>query len=285
MQPATIAEVGAITLRGSGRDGADVRGYDEGRGRTVVLLGPGLDDGTRTRKLARILAQRFRVVRLHRRQYRLDLKSAARGAYSISREVDDAVAVARDAGEPVLVYGHSSGAVVALEALVGAPALFAGAVIYEPPTVIGTPLAGAGGAVLARARAALSAGRVGKAMEIFAGEVVGLPSWQAWAAGMVTGLIPRYRRLAACQLDDVEAIDRLGVRLDAYAQVTVPTLLLGGDKSPANLVERLDALERVLPDAERVVMRGRDHGADVKAAREVAGIVTGFADRVFGGSV
>ena len=59
-------------------DGTHVRAYDEGHGPTIVLLGPGLDDGTRTKKIAAVLAKRFRVIRLHRRQYRLDLKADPR---------------------------------------------------------------------------------------------------------------------------------------------------------------------------------------------------------------
>lgn len=265
-------------------NGTDVRVYDEGRGRTIVVVGPGLDDGTRTGKLAKKLTGRFRVVRLHRRQYRRDLKAANPGACSVADEVDDVVAVARDVGGPVLVYGHSSGGVVALEALVAAPEMFAGAVIFEPAAVLGPPLGGADGAVITRARAALAAGRAGKAMAIFSRDVIGLPAWHAWSAGAFSGLMPRYRRLVACQIDDLEAVDRLGVRLDAYAQITVPTLLLAGDKSPSHLVERLDAVARAVPGAERVVMRGRDHGADLKAAAEVSRVVASFADRVFGGA-
>lgn len=54
-----------------------------------------MDDGTRTKKLAGVLARRFRVLRLHRRQYRLDLKAAAgRYPYSVAEEVADVVAIA-----------------------------------------------------------------------------------------------------------------------------------------------------------------------------------------------
>lgn len=41
--------------------------------------------------------------------------------------------------------------------------------------------------------------------------------------GVITALIPRYRRLVPCRIDDLEAMDRLGVRLDIYSDVTVPT--------------------------------------------------------------
>lgn len=262
-------------------DGIDVRAYDDGKGPGIVLLGPGLDDGTRGRRIARILARRFRVVRLHRRQYRMDLKADPRvgGApCTIAQEVDDVLAVVRAIGAPVVLYGHSDGGVVALEALAASPSLFAGAVIFEPAAVIGPPLGGE--TVLRRARSALAAGRPGRAMGIFLRETVELPPWQARLAGMLTALVPRYRRLVPGQIDALEALDRLGVRLDTYAQIEVPVVLLGGDRNPAHIPARLDAIERVLPDVSRVVMRGRDHGADLKHPKEVAHVIETLADRV-----
>ncbi len=263
-------------------DGTEVRAYDDGQGPPIVMVGPGLDDGTRLQKVATLLSGRFRVLRLHRRQYRLDLKTDLRqgSPCSVAEEAEDVLAVARAAGSPAVLYGHSSGAVVALEALVASPSSFAGAVIFEPAAVTGPPLAGAGGEVLERARAAMEAGRPGQAMTIFMRDTVGLPDLQARLAGRLTALVPRYRRLVPCQLDDLEALDRLGVRLGAYATIEVPVILLGGDRSPAHLVERLDALQRVMPSAERVVMRGRDHGADLKHPAQVARIVQDLAGRV-----
>jgi pimeloyl-ACP methyl ester carboxylesterase len=265
-------------------DGTSVRAYDEGHGPAIVLLGPGLDDGTRDKRLASILAKRFRVVRLHRRQFRLDLKADSKlgGApFTVAQEVEDVLAVVRAVGKRVVLYGHSDGAVVALEALAASPSSFAGAVIYEPAAVIGPPLAGAGGVVLAQARAALAEGRPGKAITIFSRDAVGLPSWQAWLAGLFTTLIPRYRRLVPAQLDSFEALDQLGVRLDTYARINVPTVLLGGGRSPAHLGERLDAIQRVMPHSERVVLHKRDHGADLKHPKEVAHVIETLADKVW----
>lgn len=259
-------------------DGTDVRAYDEGQGPAILVVGPGLDDGTRTGRLAAILARRFRVLRLCRRQYRLDLKGD--GGCSIEQEVADVLAVARAVGGPVVGYGHSSGGVVALEAMAAAPEAFAGGVIFEPAAVIGPPLAGPDGAVITRARAALAAGRPGRAMAIFTRDTIRLPVWQAALVGGFVGLSPRYRRLAPCQIDDLEALDRLGVRLDTYATITAPVLLLGGDRSPAHIRERLDAVRRVIPHSERVVMRNRDHGADLRHAAQVAEIIAKFADSV-----
>lgn len=253
-------------------DGTEVRAYEEGRGPAIVMLHPGLDDGTRPGKVAALLKDRHRVLRLIRRQYRLDLKPRRT---TIAEEVEDVVAVARATGGPVLLYGHSDGGVVALEALAAAPDAFSAAVIYEPAAVIdaGKPLAGKDGAVLKQARALLAAGKPGKAIAVFMRDTLELPPWQASLAAFFVGIIPRYRRLVGAQLDSLEALDRLGVRLDAYNKIMVPTVLLGGDRSPAHITRRLDAVAAAIPHSRKIVMRGRDHGADLKAPEEVAAII------------
>jgi pimeloyl-ACP methyl ester carboxylesterase len=253
-------------------DGTDIRAYDEGRGPVVLVAPPGLDDGRSWAKVAARLATRFRVVRLHRRRYRLDLPTC-----SMAQEVDDLVALATTFGEPVLLVGHSSGAVVALEALVAAPGPFAGAVLYEPPSLL-RPAEWTG--VVERSRAALAAGRPGRAFRLFLRDVVRESAFMSRLAGLLVALHPRYRALVPGQLADAEAINDLGVRLDAYAGIEVPTVLLGGDRSPAHLGERLDALARTLPHAERVTLTGQGHTAHSEAPGEVARVVATFADRV-----
>src|SRR5262245_11075602 len=119
----------ASVITTTAKDGTEVRAVDQGRGPAILIVHPGFDDGSSWHRVAARLADRFRVVRLHRRQYRLDLPG---GPCAIDQEVDDVLALAGLIGEPVLVVGHSSGAVVALEALAASDA-FAGAVLYEPP--------------------------------------------------------------------------------------------------------------------------------------------------------
>ena len=255
-------------------DGSRVWAFDEGRGTVVLILHGGMDDGSSWRRVAARLAPRFRVVRLHRRQYRSDLTTGS--ACTMADEVGHVTVLVRAIGEPMVVVGHSSGAVLALEALVAAPA-FAGAVLYEPPCVIGPPL---GGEALARAQAAIAAGKPGTALAIFVRDIVRAPAWTARLTKPMVALSPRIRRLARHQIDDCAAIDQLGNRLDAYAKITVPIVLLGGDRSPAHLGERLDALERVLPHTERVVLHGRGHAANAFAPGKLADVIAGFADGV-----
>jgi pimeloyl-ACP methyl ester carboxylesterase len=257
-------------------DGTSVRAVEQGQGPAIVIVHPGLDDGRSWDRVAARPADRFRVVRPHRRRYRLDI---AAPPCSIAQEAEDVVAVAEAVGGPVVLVGHSSGAVVALEALVASPATFAGAVLYEPPIVTGAPLGGGTHAV-ERAQAAVAAGRPGRAMAIFLRDIVGLPPLFARLAGMALAVDRRMRAFVPRQIDDAAAINQLGVRLHAYADVDLPVVLLGGDRSPAHLGERLDALAAVLPAAERVMLHGQGHDAHRSAPEEVARVIETLAGKV-----
>jgi pimeloyl-ACP methyl ester carboxylesterase len=265
-------------IRAKAADGTEARAIDEGRGPVILVLHPGLDDGTSWAKVAARLTPHYRVVRVHRRRYRLDLTGVP---CTVAQEVEHVLAVAEAVGGgPMLIVGHSSGAVVALETLVAAPSLFAGAVLYEPPIVIGAPLGGPHGEIHRRTRAAIAAGRPGKAIRIFVRETVRVPAWVAVLSGVFVSVVPRMRAFAPRQIEDSVGMDSLGVRLDAYAGIDVPTVLLGGDRSPAHLGERLDALERVLPRVERVVMRGQGHSAHSAAPDHVAAAIETLAAEV-----
>jgi pimeloyl-ACP methyl ester carboxylesterase len=253
-------------------DGTDVRAFDEGHGPVILIIHPGLDDGRSWQKVARRLAGRFRVVRIVRRHYRVDIPAAS--CYSMAKEVEDVLALAELLGEPIVIVGHSSGAVVALEALAAAPATFAGAVLYEPPVATGP--APEGGAI-ELAKAAIAAGKPGKAMQIFVRDVVGMPASQAWLIRPLTAVIPKMRSLAPRQITDLEG---LGPRLDVYAQIGTPTVLLGGERSPAHLGDSLDALAGVMPGSQKVILARRGHSAHLKAAREVAHVIETLAGKV-----
>jgi pimeloyl-ACP methyl ester carboxylesterase len=190
------------------------------------------------------------------------------------------LALAEAIGEPVVLVGHSSGGVVAIEALVRSPSRFAGAMLYEPPIHLRPR---EWDAALTRAVRLAASGRVGAAMRVHLRDIVKLPGPMAWLAGLGVAASPRMRALAPHQVDDAAAINDLGVRLDAYGHVDVPTVLLGGDRSPAHLAERLDALSHTIPAAVKVVLRGQGHVANVRAPDEVAKVIEDLATRVVRG--
>ncbi|UQU66106.1 alpha/beta hydrolase [Couchioplanes caeruleus] len=256
-------------MRVTAVDGTVAEAVDEGTGRPILVIHGGMGDSSAWSQVTDRLRDRYRTVRLHRRQYRLDLPRPV----TMAAEVNHVAAVARTLDRPVVV-GHSSGGVLALEALTADPGLYAGAVLYEPPVVIGEPL---GGDRLVPARAALAKGRPGKALSIFLRDVVRMSPAQAAVAGLIIGRTG-YRDRVVRQLDDNDAIDALGVRLPAYAKIDVPVLLIGGDRSPRHLAERLDALERTLPRTRRLLMHGQGHGAERDAPQRVATAIAAFVE-------
>jgi pimeloyl-ACP methyl ester carboxylesterase len=104
----------------------------EGTGRSLLVLHGGMGDQSSWAPVTDHLREHFRVARLHRRQYRLDVPRKV----TMADEVAEVLAVAETLESPVIV-GHSSGAVLALESLVAAPpGLFSAAVLYEPPLLV-----------------------------------------------------------------------------------------------------------------------------------------------------
>jgi pimeloyl-ACP methyl ester carboxylesterase len=234
------------------------------------------------------LRDRFRVARLYRRQYRLDVPRKV----TMADEVTEVLAAAATLDSPVLV-GHSSGAVLALEALAASPELFSAAALYEPPLMIddrrlgdGTQSSALGSDVQSggagrpadRARVALADGKPGTAFAIFLREIAGMSGDLAAAAGAAMNQRPETGPVVERQLDDNDALDVLGNRLAAYSKIELPVLLITGDQSPRHLRERLSALQAVLPDARRVTLPGEGHNAERTAPDRLAEVIGGFAE-------
>jgi pimeloyl-ACP methyl ester carboxylesterase len=264
-----------ITVTAS--DGTSFPIIDEGAGRPILLLHGGSGTAANVVGVAAALTGRFRVLRLDRRTYRAD-PLPARPADLMAGEVDDVLAVAAAVDRPLLLVGHSSGAVVALQCALARPDRFAGMLLYEPPLAVDEPL---GGEALLRAKAALDRGDPDEAMAIHMRDIVHLPRGLVFAFRHIPPLRDRLRLMTAGQIADDEALESLGVGLDRYAGIDVPTLLLGGDRSPRHLRDRLDALASVLPRLDSVViMAGQGHSATMRAPHVVAGAIADFADRV-----
>ena len=243
---------------------------DEGMGQTILVLHGVMGDSTTWQPVTDLLCDRFRTVRLHRRQYRLDVPRKV----TMADEVEQVREVAAGLDRPVLV-GHSSGAVLALEALASDPDRYRAAILYEPPLRLDEPL---GGAKLEPARAAMARGKAGTAFGIFLRDVVRYNRFLAFAAAVALNRKPEWRDRIERQLDDNDAIDALGNRLPAYAKIDVPVLLLAGDRSPAHLGTRLEALRQALPHSQRMVMHGQGHNAESRAPDRVAAAITRFMD-------
>ena len=92
-------------------DGTKIAYVTQGSGPVLILVLGALNKRGSGKKLAQALADRFTVVSYDRRG-RGD--SGDTQPYSVEKEIDDLAALIGELGGSAYVYGHSSGAVLAL---------------------------------------------------------------------------------------------------------------------------------------------------------------------------
>jgi pimeloyl-ACP methyl ester carboxylesterase len=237
-------------------DGTPIAFERTGDGPPVVLVGGAFNDRSTVAALAAALAPRFTAIAYDRRG-RGDSGDA--GGYTVEREIDDLAALIEHAGGSACVFGHSSGAVLALEAArrgVGIDRL----AVYEPAYVVDGSRARPGADLLDRIRALIDEGRRDDAATLFLIEAVGAPpemvggmrADRMW--GWFTGLAHTLPYdVAVCGPGCVVPADRL-------ATIAVPTLAVGGGESPAWLPAAARAVADAIPGARYVTLEGQDHG-------------------------
>ena len=193
--------------------------------------------------------------------------------YAAERDVEDLVAVIRAAGGSAGVFGHSSGAVLALDAAardVGVTKL----ALYEPPFIVeGEPMRADFADQLA---GLVAADRRGDALVLWmrstvrmSDEAIGQARTQPWW--------PAVEALAHTTPYDatITAPYMTGRPLPArrWSNVTMPTLVLDGEVSPSFLREGAKALAGILPNATSNTFPGQGHGAPPEM---VAPVLTAF---------
>ena len=217
--------------------------YDRvGTGPAIIMVGGALSDRAGAASLAAALAPRLSAIAYDRRG-RGD--SGDTPPYAVEREIEDLDALIVEAGGQAFVYGHSSGAALAMEAVVSGLPITKLALRAHP-----------GGTV--------AAGRRGDAVEYFWREGLQLPPemiTQMRAAPWWPGM----EALAHTLSYDGEVMgDHMtGKPLPAEwaARVTIPTLVIDGAESPAQLRNAVAAVTDLLPHAERRTLAGQGHGA------------------------
>ena len=234
-------------------DGTTVAYDRTGSGPPLVLVVGAFCDRQTTKTLAGLLAGHHEVFEYDRR---------GRGAsgdtppYAVDREIEDLAAVLAAAGGAAAVYGHSSGAALALEAAAQARPI-TGLVAYEPPYT--TPDDGAPSSLAERVEAFIGAGRRVDAVETFLTEAVGVPP--ALLPTIKAGPdFPGMVAIAHTLPYDLSICGDGRVPRDRLAAVGVPTLVVDGANSPAWAGRAADAVAAAVPGATRRTIDGQDHG-------------------------
>ncbi|MDT0308735.1 alpha/beta hydrolase [Streptomyces sp. DSM 44917] len=256
-------------------DGASVSALDDGEGPSLLLVHGGGESPAAWEGVARSLSRDFRVVRLARRIYVPG--TCVPPSYSVAVEAEDILAIAGLLDRPLLLAGHSSGAIAVLEAAVRAPGVAAGLFLYEPP-VPSHSLVGAEAA--RRARAAFAAGSPGEALRIHLRDIAREPPERVEEVLARSEARTSFAARVEAGLADIDALDALGVGVDRYRRLAVPTTLVEGDRTSASLRERLADLAATLPDARMVTLRGEGHTAHRTAPATLAHAIREAAGRL-----
>lgn len=235
-------------------DGTSLAVFVSGSGPPLVLVHGTSADHARWAPVLPSLQRRFTVYAMDRRGRG---GSGDRTPYEIQREFDDVAAVVDAIGGPVILLGHSYGAVCALEASTRTTSVDR-LILYEPP--IPTGIAMYPPELVDELERLLAEGRGEDVLVSFFRQVVrmppeelemlrGLPNWPARVAAART--IPREMRL-----DETYAFDPARFR-----DMRAPTLLLLGGDSPPLFQRAIATVHAALPASRIEVLPGQQHTA------------------------
>jgi pimeloyl-ACP methyl ester carboxylesterase len=267
--PSTAAKAPGVRAGQVASKDGSVIAYDQvGRGPAVILvvgalctraLGPGV-------KLAPLLAEHFTVFTYDRRGRG---GSTENGPYGVEREIEDLEALIEEAGGSARVFGHSSGAVLALNAADRGLRIEKLA-LYEPPLIIDRSRPPTE-KDWDRIATLVADGRRGDAVRVFL-KMVGVPSF----AVALMRWMPVWRTITAVAhtLPHDGALVRefqrgVPIPAGAWGHVTAPALVLAGGRSPAWMQDGARALSTVLAGAQQRTLEGQTHDVSAKALAPV----------------
>jgi pimeloyl-ACP methyl ester carboxylesterase len=236
-------------------DGTTIAFERLGDGPPVIVVGGQLADRALTRPTAEELAKHFTVINYDRRG-RGDSGDTA--PYTVEREIEDLGALIAEVGGTASVYGHSSGAALALHAAADLP--IARLVLHEPPY---TPDGDedrqrATRNEADRIKTLLAEDRRGDAIE-YVMRGIGI------SPEVINGMRqdPRTLAMAHTMAYDSEImgdISRGGtIPADLLDAVTIPTLVVCGGASPKWMIDVSRRLAEGLPNGWHCVLEGQEH--------------------------
>jgi pimeloyl-ACP methyl ester carboxylesterase len=227
-----------------------------GEGTPVILIGGAFNDRSTVAALAAALAPGFTAVTYDRR---------ARGGsgdqrqdYTTQSELDDLAAVIDHVGGRAGMFGHSSGAVLALQGVLHKLPIDKVAV-YESPYVVNGNRPAPPADLLEHLVELLDAEDHDSAAALFLHESVGLHA--EMVDMMRAGEGWNFMTGQAKSLPYDVAVHRAGMQLPPteLAGISIPTLAIYGDQTWPWLAAATQAVAAAVPGAELTVLQGEDH--------------------------
>lgn len=165
-------------------DGTEISYERSGQGPVVILIAQALSDLRDNRRLGALLAASYTVVNYDRRGRG---NSSDTGAWDIAREVEDIEALIEAHGGTAVLFGASSGAVLALDAAAALPEKVVGLIAYDPPVIVDDRRAPVPQDLAEHLEELIRDGRASDAVREFNRVALGAPALMIWAMRAMVG--------------------------------------------------------------------------------------------------
>ncbi|MBF6211656.1 alpha/beta hydrolase [Nocardia puris] len=177
------------------------------------------------------------------------------------REVEDVEAIIDAAGGSAVLYGHSSGAVLALEAASRFPDKVDGVVIYDASYVHDESERVSYARLAEQVGALLAEGGNAKALKVFL-QGIGMPRVFVALLPLMPGW-KSMKALAPTLMYDIALTADLPP-VERFANLDLPVHVTVGEKSPPGLHDVARQLADALPRATHRMLAGQDHMVSAK---------------------
>ena len=165
------------------------------------------------------------------------------------------------------VFGISSGAALSLAAAARG-AKIKKLALYEPPFVAVSSARTVPPDSEAQLSRLIAAGRRGDAVKFFLVDMVGMPAIFAYIM-RVLPVWPKLKAVAHTLPYDAAVLGDFSLPKERAASVPVPTLAIGGEKSPVELRSAVSAVAETVPRAKLRMLKGQTHNVSVKVLAPV----------------
>jgi pimeloyl-ACP methyl ester carboxylesterase len=211
-------------------------------------------------EVGQLLGDEFRVYAYDRRGRG---ESTDTAPYAVQREIEDLAALIADSGAPAVLFGWSSGALLALDAAAaGLP--ITRLALFEPPVVVEDSRPPLPADYVQRLDGSVADGRPGDAAELFLTAAAGVPA-EAVAGIRQSPFWPALEAVAPTIGYDgrIMGTTMSGAPLprDRWAAVTVPVLVMHGNGTEPWLIAAAHAVADLLPTASLQAVPGEQHSA------------------------
>lgn len=241
-------------------DGTQIAYTKQGVGSPLILIDGAFCHRTfgANVKLPQYLTDHFEVYTYDRRERG---ESGNTQPYKVEREFEDLQAILNEIGEPPFVYGISSGAALALEA-VKHGLVFKKLIVFEAPYITDNSRSPFPENYLMNIQKLIKEKRYAETVKYFMKTGVGLPSFVVWIMGMMPAWKKMKQIAPTLEYDTLMLRDYgLGnpLKQEDWEAVKIPVLVISGSKSEQWSQNAMKQLAEVLSGGKHTDLVGQNH--------------------------